>query len=276
MKRFYTDSGLRSSDLAPLCAALTVLCCVFLITGYALTQDVSGSPEGRVTLVIDGDTLEVSSGKQVRLTGIQAPKLPLGRTGFETWPLAAEAKAELEALSLDQPVSLQFTGERRDRYDRLLAQVYTDDGLWLQGEMIVRGFARVYSFADNASPASQLLALEREARAARRGIWALPYYDVRPPEPEKLLTDLGSFQLVEGVVQSAALVRGRTFLNFGADYKTDFTVTIAPKDLKRFSAAQVDPQSLEGKHIRVRGWLTSFKGPSMELDHPEQIELLEP
>ena len=49
-----------------------------------LTQDGSG----RVASIVDGDTLILDDGREIRLVGIQAPKLPLGRRNFKTWPLA--------------------------------------------------------------------------------------------------------------------------------------------------------------------------------------------
>lgn len=52
----------------------------------------SPGPKGRVVEITDGDTLILDNSQKVRLIGMQAPKLPLGRIGFETWPLAAEAK----------------------------------------------------------------------------------------------------------------------------------------------------------------------------------------
>ena len=262
-----------------MCAALTALCIFLLMTGFAMSQERKDEEQRLldvVTSVIDGDTLVLASGKEVRLTGIQAPKLPLNRPGFQTQPLAEDAKRSLEQMALGKSVTLDVGGAGRDRYGRWLAQVHLEDGPWLQAEMITLGLARVYSFADNRAPAPHLLALEQDAREARVGIWELPYYAIRKPNPALLRKELGSFQLVEGRVKAAARVRGRTFLNFGDNYKTDFTVTIAPRDLSRFTAAGQDPRKLEGKRIRVRGWLTSFNGPSMELDHPEQIEVLEP
>ena len=32
---------------------------------------------------------------------------------------------------------------------------------------------------------------------------------------------------------------------------------------------------MEGKRIRVRGWLRSYNGPVIDVTHPEQIELLD-
>ena len=76
---------------------------------------------GRVVAVIDGDTLLLADGREVRLVGIQTPKLALGRPDFPTWPLAPEAKAALEALVLEEMTALGFGGRERDRHGRLLA-----------------------------------------------------------------------------------------------------------------------------------------------------------
>ena len=57
---------------------------------------------GLVASVVDGDTLVLDSGLEVRLVGMQAPKLPLGRPDFTAWPLAEEAKTALERMALGQ------------------------------------------------------------------------------------------------------------------------------------------------------------------------------
>ncbi len=133
----------------------------------------------QVVEVIDGDTLVLDDGRTVRLVGIQSPKLPLGRTGFEAWPLAEEAKAALSELTLGREVGLAYGGRQIDRHGRALAHLFDQAGLWIQGALIDRGMARVYSFADNRALVPELLARERAARAAARGIWALRAYAVR-------------------------------------------------------------------------------------------------
>ena len=87
---------------------------------------------GRVVEVVDGDTIRLADGREVRLVGIQAPKLPLGRPNFPTWPMAPEAKAALEELILRQEVVLGFfvsragriVGARRDALSRAGAGLY--------------------------------------------------------------------------------------------------------------------------------------------------------
>lgn len=223
----------------------------------------------RVTAVVDGDTVKLDTGAEVRLTGIQAPKLPLGRKGFRPWPLAAEAKAALTALSRGQQVRLDYTGQPHDRWGRLLGHMYVGDN-WMQREMLLRGLARVYTFPDNRHHATALYAAERTARNAGRGIWALNWYRIVAAAD----TDrhIGTFQLVEGTVVSTAIVRGRGYLNFGADWRSDFTVSIAPKHMKLFRAAGVDIRSLQNRPLRVRGWLVRRNGAMISVTHPEQIE----
>lgn len=65
---------------------------------------------------------------------------------------------------------------------------------------------------------------------------------------------------------------GRVYLNFARDWKSDFTVAVARKDVSAFRAGGVDLKALAGKRVRVRGWARN--GPMIEATHPEQIEVL--
>ncbi len=258
---------------AVLLTALLVLLPALGPTAVALER----AGTARIVEIVDGDTVVLDDGSQVRLVGLQAPKLPLGRPNFPTWPLAAEAKAALEEIALGQRVSLSYGGTRMDRHGRRLAHLHVldEDGaprLWVQGEMLRRGMARVYTFPDNRAMVAEMLALEREARAARRGIWALDWYRIL--SPAEAARHIDSFQLVEGRVLQAAEVKGRIYLNFGEDWRTDFTVSIPRRAWRAFRAAGMDPLGLEGERIRVRGWLEPRNGPAIEATHPEQIERL--
>jgi endonuclease YncB( thermonuclease family) len=233
--------------------------------------------EAKVTEVIDGDTVVLDDGTEVRLVGTQAPKLPLGRPGYPTWPLAPEAKAKLEQLVLGRRVGLGFGGNEWDRHGRRLALLWRSDGLWIQGAMVEAGLARVYGFADNRALVPELLALESGARAARRGIWANSYYDVLSARELELSADalVDSFQLVEGRVEEAAVVHDRAYLNFGNDWHADFTAVLQPETLDLFLSEGIDPAALSGRLVRIRGWVELYNGPMIEVTYPEQIEVLE-
>lgn len=226
-----------------------------------------------VAAVVDGDTVALDDGREVRFVGIQTPKLPLGRPGFRKWPFADEARQAIVELALGKRVVLHYGGREVDRYDRALAHLVTGNGVWLQGEMLKRGLARVYSFADNRALVAEMLVLEAQARAARRGIWRLDWYAVtRAGEATRRI---GEFAIIEGRVVDTAIVRGRGFVNFGSDYKTDFMASIAPRDLRTFVREGIDIAHYKGRMVRIRGWVKSYNGPMIDVTHPEQIEELD-
>jgi micrococcal nuclease len=278
------NTALRRAFLA---ALLLVAGGVVLMSG-PLAAELVRDGAGVVREVVDGDTVILTDGREIRLVGIQAPKLPLGRPNFREWPLAREAKAALERLVKGKGVTLSFGGRRRDRYRRWLAHLHLagkgesgnggkasggfDNPRWVQGAMLSEGMARVYSFADNRSAIAEMLARERAARAARRGIWGHPYYRIR--DTDTAGRHINSFQLVEGRVLAVAPTRRRVFLNFGQNWRTDFTIVIARRYLKHFQDRGRRLVALAGKRVRVRGWLKRRNGPMIAVTHPEQIELL--
>jgi len=84
----------------------------------------------------------------------------------------------------------------------------------------------------------------------------------------------GSFQLVEGTVRSVGKVSQWTILNFDTDWRKDFTVAIRAEDRRNFQGSDMALEELEGKEVRVRGWIERWNGPVIKATHPEQIEIL--
>ena len=216
--------------------------------------------EARVAEVIDGSTVLLDDGETVRLAGIEA--------------LAEGARQTLARLVQGRRIGLARGDIPPDRYGRLRGHlVRSDDGTWIQGALLAAGLARVHSLVDDRAGVAEMLVIERRARAARLGIWSQARYRVRAASEAD--ARLRSFQLVEGRVKAAAVVRGRGYLNFGDDWREDFTVSIGPRDRRRFETAGIDIEDYEGRLVRVRGWVDSFNGPMIEATHPEQIEVLE-
>jgi endonuclease YncB( thermonuclease family) len=250
---------------------------MILPTLAAACDALQDGPQGVVRSVTDGDTVVLESGLVVRLIGMQAPKLPLGREGFETWPMAGEAQIALEELVLGKDVVLRHGGETVDRHGRALGHLFLagDPEIWVQRTMVAQGLARVYSFPDNRACLAELLAAEGRARTMRLGIWTDPYYTVRRADrPEAIVERSGHYELVEGRVLLADQAGRRVFLNFGRHWKEDLTVVIEGRALRLFAETGLDPLVLEGALVRIRGWVDDRDGPRIEVTHPEQIEVL--
>ena len=114
---------------------------------------------------------------------------------------------------------------------------------------------------------------ERMAREGRRGIWSLGYYAIRTPETAA--KHINSFELIEGNVLDVGIVAGRAYLNFGENWRSDFTITLDKAALRRFSQEGIRPDRYKGHRVRVRGWLQSRDGPMIEATHPDQIEVID-
>lgn len=240
--------------------------------------DLSDPETCTVAAVLDGETLQLSDGRIVRLIGAKAPSAPLGWRGEDPWPLVEEAKKALDKLASGGEVELKYGGRRIDRHGHALAQVFVVSAgtrLWLQEELVAKGLARVYSFPDNRACVAELLARETEARAKRLGVWGSPAYRIQDAlDVERLGRLTHSYQLVEGTVASVGDGGGRIYLNFAKDWRNDFTISIERKDAAAFTTAGIDLKGLTGKRVWVRGWVEWRNGPMIEATHPEQIEIL--
>ena len=205
---------------------------------------------------------------EVKLAGI----LPLGAGGESQTPAdAARARNVLADLLSHGPLAIA-PSPGRDRYGRVLAQIFAG-GVWVQGALLRQGEARAAPDGASALCAKDLLAAEEQGRQPKAGHWADGRYQIDGTDHAKSL--IGTYQIVEGTAQNASLIKGRAYINFGADYRTDFTVTVAPADMKLFRQERVDPRRLAGRHLRVRGWLDFYNGPEIEITTPGAIEMLD-
>jgi hypothetical protein len=195
------------------------------------------------------------------------------------------AAIELANTALELPVGTILTLKRlssapeTDRYGRLNAHVFiAENGFdrWLQADLVSKGAARVSSRVGDPACARELLAREQTARAAKLGLWGEPVYVMGKAEDHsEVLKSRGQFALVEGKVLSVRESGGTIYVNFGRRWSEDFTVTIAKRNERVFTAAGLEPKSLSGRRVRVRGWIEERGGPWVEAARPEQIEVLE-
>ncbi len=224
---------------------------------------------GAVAAIPDARSLILDTGLEVRLAGLESPRPAQGGAAAE--PLFEAARAELVALAMDERVSLSFAPgvDRRDRFGRAVARADVD-GVWLQRRLVEAGLGRVAPEAASAAWDAELLVAEVDARLLQRGLWSRPYYAVRAPEAAGPAA--GTFQIVEGEVVDATARGAWTYLNFGPDWRTDFTAAVPPERQPAFE--KVDLIGLSGVAVRVRGFVDVYNGPFIRLRTPGQLEVL--
>ena len=239
---------------------------------FSLMTEVGG---GRVSAVPDGETLVLDDGRFVKLAAIQSPRRPPELPPAALWPLEQAARAALAELVDGRRLAL-FVGTGgpggSDRYGRLVAQLRRDDGVWVQGALLERGLARVATTVDARDGAAALYAAEQVAREAGLGVWRHQAYRLR--DPGDVGQAVGRFAVVRGAVISAREVRGRVYLNFGEDWRRDFTARADKAAVRLFGAAGVSLTALEGLTVEVRGWVHRRNGPMIDLTHPEQLVMV--
>lgn len=156
---------------------------------------------------------------------------------------------------------------RLDRHGRRLAHVFSGP-LWLQRELVARGLAVVAPPLISRERAEALLALERRARASEPGRWLRR--EARVVAADRARSVLDRFAIVEGRVLSTARGFRSNFVNFGEDWREDFTIYLKRGRISR----AFPPGTLEGRRVRVRGWVYYSNGPAIELADPLYLEVL--
>jgi endonuclease YncB( thermonuclease family) len=237
-----------------------------LATWPANAQDTCNlTPLGtaRVAAVRDGRTLSLADGREVRLAGLEVTEG------------SRAALQSLIGLTGDREVRLEAASADLDRYGRVVAFVFAGDAQQsLELALLEQGQARVSARVGSKACAKALLAAERAARAGARGLWADPNFALLTPENSvRLRAERGHFTIIEGKVLSVRDSGSTIYLNFGTRWTRDFSVIVLRRNQRIFNDAGLVLKRLEGRRVRVRGVLEQRRGPVIEADAPEQIEI---
>jgi len=222
---------------------------------------------GTVVAVYDGDTIKVRFDKayerKVRLIGIDAPEVddPQEKRKLQ----ALLAKRFVFHYLYGKTVKLTYESEREDKYGRLLAYVWTEDGLF--NEFILReGFARVF-WAFSYALKQRFIQAQKTAQEQGRGFWGKSPYPVISAQDARNHT--GKLTSVRfACVQTRR--RGRFYFLYSET--NDFAALIPEENRSSFS----DLKTFRGKIIEVFGFLEEYKGqPQIVLFFPSQLRLLD-
>lgn len=169
----------RRSRLAPLCLAVGAIAATVPWSGCADERHGASGDEvpanATVVSVVDGDTIVVrvdGTDEKVRLIGLNTPETVAPSRPVMCFGKEASARTK-QLLPAGTGVQLVRDVEARDRYDRLLAYVYrSSDGLFVNLDLVQRGFGDQYPFPPNEAHAPAFRDAAKAARASGTGAWS--------------------------------------------------------------------------------------------------------
>jgi len=225
-----------------------------------------------VDQVIDPLRIRLKDKRIIQLVGLDIPDL----NAYETGPLSVAAVNFLKPLLENKKIRLYQTknakeGRTNQMSYELAHVVLSDDNTWVQGALLSEGFARIRPSERNPEMAAQMITLEIEAAKAKRGLWATREI-LTPETADKAMND---WAVVEGIVKQGGLHKNIVYLNFGADWRSDFTVSLPSPVRKTLEKNDIKPLELTGKKVRVHGWVESYNGPHIKLNEAAWLEVIE-
>jgi len=243
----------------------------WLFSGVLLADPCQLAERGELVasqFVLDGDTLQLTDGRRLRLIGLDTPEI--GRRGEPSQPFSQAAKRRLQELAGASGLRLVVGTEGRDRYGRTLGHLFSADGYNLEARLLEEGLGFAIAVPPNTVLARCHLDAERRARSARLGLWG--------ESPIKPVADLqaGGFQVLRGRIQSFNEAGGHLWLELDGP----LVLRIGRDDREQFSAPT--PAWL-GREVEVRGWVIDRRGQRslrpqhkpfmLPLRHPLMLEM---
>ena len=219
----------------------------------------------KVRALSDHGEIVLSDNRRVCLEGIWL-------YGLEQVAHRAEASRQTllnailgQAIRIDHDAVATF-----DRYGCQIGPFPTRHDFTLQEKLLRMGLAIVRP--DKSLTATHIdhwLALENDARKAKLGVWRDSAS--MPLKADAANEHIGQLSLVEGKVVRTSSNDRYLYLNFGKDWRTDFTVRVRQKLIRETG---LEPDTYSGKTLRVRGFLQHSRGPLIDVYHLKQIEII--
>lgn len=126
-----------------------------------------------VTSVVDGDTLKIQyngTEQKVRLIGIDTPESVHPDKNKNT-EYGKKASEYTKKLVEGTKVKLEFDVSQTDKYGRLLAYVYLENGEMLNEKLLKQGYAQIATYAPNVKYVEKFKQIQKEARENKNGFW---------------------------------------------------------------------------------------------------------
>ena len=246
---------------------------------YAAEVLRAGLPDGlklcgsyREYTVISGDQIQLPDNTILRLQDIKAPEFWPQGSPYKSWPYGSRSKSALNDYLSGYTLTAFCNKKHKTHSGDTLAHIKRGKE-WVQQWMVKNGHAYVFPAFGVGLQSQELRGDEALARQANIGLWASNEATTVSATSDQLRPSW--FQLVRGTVISANSVRKTHYLNFGDNWRKDFTVQFGNKVEKQLQALEISVRSLKGKTLEVRGYVEWSAGPKIIVTHADQIRIIE-
>jgi micrococcal nuclease len=149
-----------------------------------------------VKRVVDGDTFELTNGEKVRLIGVDTPETVKPNTPVQ--PYGKEASDFTKKMLTGKKIRLETDVQERDKYGRILAYAYLEDGTFFNELLLREGYAQIMTVPPNVKYADHFRSVQQKAREQGKGLWGLENSN----DLDKLYVDENGRGLIKGNINS--------------------------------------------------------------------------
>ena len=234
----------------------------------------------KISKIEDRGVFTLNDGRGLKLADLFFP------LNEETGALSAQTLSQIRQMIKGQETRILTSGPK-DRYGREPALLFVKKRggePQLAQETLIRSQAAVYmpdpqlrktfaSHCDFDRIRAELIEITPKEPTFSSGR-PTGIISVLSANSQRLWGLEGEFVIVRGVVKEVRRTRRGISINFGDDWKKDFTAYLSPLVSKTFENVVDLNSNLVGQQVKLRGFLDLYYGPSMRIDHLMQMEML--
>ena len=236
------------------------------------TNTLSPPESAIVKWVYDGDTLLLTDKRKIRLIGIDTPEVKHHKQKKQAY--SAKAKEALRELLKKHryKIVLRYGPEKKDRYSRTLAHVFTPNGINISSWLLEKGFAKTLVFPPNIKLAQCYKEAEQKAQSKSLKIWGLKQNQIYLAE--KLSSRVKGDVRLKGKVKKVTHHKKSTIIELDSAMKSHIRLRLKKNYRTYFKNLNTD--KLWGKTILISGYLTNKRNKrTIDLKHPSQITIIQ-
>lgn len=130
-----------------------------------------------VSRVIDGDTIELSTGERVRYIGVDSPEIDYKGGDNDCYALKVK-KINIQLVE-GKEIIMEKDISNRDRYNRLLRYVYVKNKqgkeIFINKYLVKNGYAQIATYPPDVKYVEQFKQAQTWARENQKGLWLACY-----------------------------------------------------------------------------------------------------